>query len=190
MLRTLSITTFFLLILLSSLTSSAATPQSPCLNDPAYNGWDFWLGDWVVHDKAGKLQGHNSISKSANGCLIDERWTSVNNITGYSLNYYNPVTKLWSQKWVSAGSVIEYSGAQTEPNELVLEGFLYNQSNKTKSGFKGTWTLLDDGRVRQLFEIYNDDKKAWNVWFDGYYTKQTSSTDNDNDNNKNNKNKD
>lgn len=157
---------------------SAATPKSVCLNDPAYNGWDFWLGDWVVHDKSGKLQGHNSISKSNDGCFIDERWTSVNKTTGYSLNYYNPVSKLWSQKWVSAGSVIEYSGALTEPNKLVLEGYLFNQIQKTKSAFKGTWSLLDDGRVRQLFEIYNDEKKNWNVWFDGYYTKQPSSSKN------------
>ena len=171
MLRTLSITAITLLIFVSTQISSAAAPKSPCLNDPAYNGWDFWLGSWEVHDKSGKLQGHNKITKSADGCLIDERWTSVNNTNGYSLNYYNPVTKQWSQKWVSAGSVIEYSGAQTKPNELLLEGHLYNQAARTKSDFKGTWTLLEDGRVRQLFEIYDAKKSQWNIWFDGYYTK-------------------
>ena len=152
---------------------SVTTAAGPCTSD-AYNAFDFWLGDWEVRDKSGKLQGRNLIEKSADGCLITESWTATNNSTGTSINYYNAITQLWSQTWVSTGAVIEYSGAVTNPNELTLEGTIYYQQNNLKADFKGTWRLLDDGRVRQLFHQYNDKTEQWSVWFDGYYTKKDS----------------
>ena len=54
----------------------AQTPVSappPC-TDAAYRQFDFWLGEWIVSDLAGKKQGDNSITREEGGCLILERW--------------------------------------------------------------------------------------------------------------------
>ena len=36
--------------------------------------------------------------------------------------------------------------------------------------FRGRWTPLEDGRVRQLFQ-QQDDEGVWQTWFDGYYSR-------------------
>ena len=36
--------------------------------------------------------------------------------------------------------------------------------------FRGRWTPLPDGRVRQYFEELTPDKK-WQPWFEGFYAK-------------------
>ena len=145
--------------------------QTPCQKDVNYQAFDFWLGEWQVTNKQGVVQGTNSITKSDDGCLIHERWTSAQGNKGYSSNYYNPITKLWAQRWVSAGSVIEYTGGSEKPGQMSLEGMIYYQQNGLQAKFRGTWSLLEDGRVRQFFEQYNADKEEWSVWFEGFYSK-------------------
>ena len=145
-------------------------PKTACQSDANYAQFDFWLGEWKVYDAKGKYQGSNKIVKSASGCLIKEFWTSASNNSGFSMNYYNPVTNQWSQKWVSAGSIIEYTGG-IEDGSMVLNGHIYTHNKKSSAPFRGTWTQLDDGRVRQLFEQFDPNSKQWNIWFDGYYVK-------------------
>ena len=57
--------------------------------------------------------------------------------------------------WVYTDSVIAYSGKLQQDDILSLEDIIYYQQNKVSAKFKGTWTLLEDGRVRQLFEEYD-----------------------------------
>jgi hypothetical protein len=44
-------------------------------------------------------------------------------------------------------------------------------SNNLSAPFRGLWTLLPDGRVRQFFEQYDKDSESWAPWFEGFYTK-------------------
>jgi hypothetical protein len=162
-------------ILITILSVPTLANQAPCLSDKNYQAFDFWLGDWQVTDAQGVIQGSNQITKSEDSCLIHEHWTSALGNKGYSLNYYNPVTRLWAQRWVSAGSVIEYTGTSEQPGVMTLKGKIYYQQNGLTADFKGTWTLLEDGRVRQLFQQYDDKTKQWNVWFEGFYSKQLES---------------
>ena len=165
---------WFILISLFVLNANSLTAQqTPCQTNKQYQAFDFWLGEWQVKDLQGKVQGTNRIVKSDDGCLLHEYWTSAQGNTGYSVNYFNPVTDQWAQRWVSVGSVIEYTGTATKEGEMKLKGMIYYQQNDNKAQFRGTWTLLDDGRVRQLFEQYNDQTEQWGIWFDGYYTKLT-----------------
>ena len=39
---------------------------------------------------------------------------------------------------------------------------------------RASWTLLDDGRVRQFWEQSKDEGETWYIWFDGYYTRRAS----------------
>jgi hypothetical protein len=55
-----------------------------------------------------------------------------------------------------------------------LVGQIRNVGGGATAPFRGLWTLLPDGRVRQFFEQSNDDGKTWVTWFDGYYTRKSS----------------
>ena len=73
-----------LLIMFNSISYAEEQKVMPCMDDAKYHEFDFWLGHWDVFDKAGKKQGSNIIEKIYDGCLITERWTSVNNTPGFS----------------------------------------------------------------------------------------------------------
>lgn len=166
----LFISSLFILLNLS-ITNAEEKKPMPCMENPKYSEFDFWLGDWDVFDKKGNKQGTNTIKKIYDGCLITESWMSVNNTPGFSTNFYNPVTDKWAQRWVSAGSIIEYDGG-IKDGSMVLEGHIYYQQSKQSAPFRGTWTLLEDGQVRQFFEQFDKEKNKWNVWFEGFYVKK------------------
>jgi hypothetical protein len=146
----------------------AAQPGSVC-TAPAYHAFDFWVGDWRVTGPGGELAGHNTIAREQDGCLLLERWEGVQGSTGVSMNYYDPVADAWRQVWVSPGAEIDIAG-NLEGGSMVLEGTITYLADERRRGFRGTWTPLDDGRVRQHFEE-QDDAGAWREWFDGYYAR-------------------
>ena len=148
-------------------------PPPFCENNAEFQQWDFWLGTWDVFNNAnGNHAGINRIEKVESGCLIMEHWTSDNGGTGRSINYYDAVTGKWRQVWVANGYSIDYTGGLNEAGEMALTGEIHGYRPGTSSDFRGTWTLNDDGSVRQFFEQYNAEKEVWNVWFDGKYVKR------------------
>ena len=144
-----------------------------CNSSAPHRAFDFWLGEWEVRDGEGKLGGHNHITAEQNGCVIEEQWRSLRGGTGQSLNYYNPETGQWRQLWLDAGaSIIDIRGGLVE-GSMVLEGNIYYLSGDIRRAFRGTWTPLDDGRVRQFFQE-QDDEGQWQTWFEGFYSRKTA----------------
>lgn len=152
----------------------------PCMYDDSYRQFDFWLGQWEVYgnlEKTGPLFGHNSISRTEQGCLIMEQWRGASGSTGTSMNYYDGIQKQWVQRWVSGGGiVIDYAGGLINNEEntksMQLIGKIYyaaTQQQPQIRDFRGTWTPLADGVVRQFFEESIDGGAHWYSWFDGYY---------------------
>lgn len=163
------------LVLLSG-TGQAQEPPFDCQASPAHRQFDFWLGEWEVRDAQGKLAGQNRISSIQRGCALREQWTSASGGTGESLNYYQPASGQWRQLWLDAGaSIIDISGTLNEES-MVLTGKIYYLKEAVNKAFRGSWTPLEDGRVRQFFEE-RDDTGEWQVWFDGYYSRQTTAGD-------------
>jgi hypothetical protein len=159
-------------ILVSStlITQTQQTPPPlPCQTE-VYRAFDFWLGDWEVTSN-GQTAGRNVITSEENGCLILEKWTSASGNTGQSYNFYDPAMKKWRQVWVSGGATIDYSGGLNDAGEMVLEGEIAYRNGNT-APFRGTWTLQDDGTVKQYFQQYNAETEAWDDWFTGIYTKK------------------
>ena len=150
----------------------AETPP-PCSSE-AFHQFDFWLGDWDVTAPDGTFSGNNSITSEESGCLLVERWTSVNGGTGQSYNYYNPATEKWRQVWVSTGALIDYEGGLTESGSMKLEGVITYVSSAQTADFTGEWTLNEDGTVTQHFEQYDAEKEEWVTWFTGRYTKSSA----------------
>ena len=143
----------------------------PCENDEAFRAFDFWLGDWVVHGPAGNVAGHNRIERSQRGCVLVENWTSATGGTGMSINYLDKASGEWVQVWnAEGGSQIHIRGGMTDEG-MRLAGTLHSVASGTTVPFRGLWTLLEDGRVRQYFEQSTDDGETWTPWFEGYYTR-------------------
>ncbi len=127
------------------------------------------MGKWEVTDKAGEtVYGHNEITVQERGCLLVEHWQSSQGGTGSSINYYNPVTGQWHQDWVDAGSSIIKTSGGIKDGAMAMKGKIYYMQSGQRADFRGKWTPLEDGRVRQFFQ-QKDDKSKWNTWFDGYY---------------------
>jgi hypothetical protein len=154
---------------LACLAGSAAA-AAPC-DDAPFREFDFWIGEWDVRDAEGKSAGTNTITREENGCVVVERWRSPKGGTGQSLNYYDPAAKRWKQVWVGGGAILHMAGGSSD-RSMRLEGPLQYLGSDRITILRGTWSLLPDGRVRQLFEESDDEGKTWTTWFDGYYTKR------------------
>lgn len=145
---------------------------NPCEYDQRYRQFDFWIGDWNVFDGQGNQVGTNSIQKIVNGCALLENWMNTGGIPGKSLNYFDPSDQQWHQVWVDAsGGAIQITGGLDKDGSMILVG-VNIQTDGTKLPFRGAWTLLPDGRVRQFFEQSSDGGKTWLTWFEGFYARK------------------
>jgi hypothetical protein len=142
-----------------------------CDTSSAHRAFDFWVGDWEVRDAQGKLQGYNAVTAVQDGCALQEHWHSVRGGTGQSINYYHPGHGHWRQLWTDAGaSIIDIRGGP-EGEAMVLSGTIYYLDSQEERLFRGRWTPLADGRVRQFFEE-QDESGAWQPWFEGFYSRR------------------
>lgn len=129
------------------------------------------MGKWEVRLADDRLAGRNSIERTQQGCLLVENWTSTQGGTGTSLNFYSPVAERWRQVWVSPGTIIDISGG-LRGVDMVLEGSIaYAGPELATYPFRGTWSPLPDGRVRQFFEEARE-PDVWKPWFEGFYTRE------------------
>ena len=124
---------------------------------PEYRQFDFWLGDWDVHVASGSFAGHNTIERTQRGCVLIENWTSASGNTGMSINYVDDQTGEWVQVWnAGSGSQINIRGGLTDAG-MLLVGTIHYVANGQTLPFRGLWTPLEDGRVRQFFERRPDE---------------------------------
>ncbi len=156
-----------------AVTAQAQVPADPfidCTANPTYQQFDFWLGEWRVHDAKGNYQGSNTVESVQRGCLVTENWRSATGGGGQSLNYFDPRDNTWHQLWIDSGaSIIDIRGG-IEDGSMVLVGSIFYLKPGTKHAFRGTWTLLEDGRVRQFFEQQTAEGE-WFTWFEGFYSR-------------------
>ena len=161
-----------LILVAGSALGQTPPPAAPCESEPRFAEFDFWVGAWDVHTADGTLAGENIIAREERGCVIIERWTGAAGTTGMSINYLDRVSDEWVQIWNSAGGAqIAIRGGLTDDG-MALTGKIHYVGNGTTADFRGLWTPLEDGRVRQYFEQSNDGGETWQPWFEGFYTRK------------------
>ncbi len=165
----------FLLVATDRVFAQESTPTTPnfCQENPGFNDWDFWVGEWKVYsnDEARTFLGENSITKHYENCLIKETWSSAAG-GGFSVNYFNPVKRQWRQVWIANGNSIDYVGGLNDQGHMFLEGEIYDYAANTSAPFRGLWAAEENGDVIQRFEMFNADTQEWGIWFEGRYVRQ------------------
>lgn len=154
--------------LASAETPAAPPPPPPDCSAAEHRAFDFWLGRWRV-TQGDDVAGENTITASLDGCVLREEWHGARGTTGSSLNVYNRERKRWQQFWVdNRGGVLQLEGGLNAAGAMVLD------STDGTVRQRITWSKLDDGSVRQLWEQSNDAGKTWAVAFDGHYRRDAA----------------
>jgi len=149
--------------------SSVRSRIYPCEGLAASNAFDFWLGSWEVRLADGTLVGRSEVTKQDGGCSIAEAWSGTGGSSGTSINFYLPSRDQWRQVWVgSGGTLIDMAGGP-EADGMRLEGTIEYTGQEQVLAFRGTWSVLSDGRVRQHLEEFSLAAQGWSTWFEGYY---------------------
>ncbi len=160
----------FSCLLLFAFNGSAQDGACACCTEN-HGHFDFWIGQWEVSNPDGTAAGTNRVEKIQSGCLVQEHWDSADGqLSGTSFNFYNAKSGQWEQLWVdNMGSTLKLSGNRLEDRMvLASEPFVLTDGNTYVNRI--TWTLMPDGRVRQLWELLQDDQVV-NTLFDGLYKK-------------------
>ena len=148
----------------------------PCGNLDVFGEFDFWVGEWEVRLANDTVAGSNRIERAEMGCVLTENWTSASGGTGMSVNYVDMTTGEWVQIWnAESGTQINIRGGLTDDG-MLLEGYIHYVGSNTTAPFRGLWTPLPDGRVRQYFEQSSDDGQTWAPWFEGFYSRVDKGT--------------
>lgn len=150
--------------------SSSAERFTEACRDVEQRRFDFWVGDWIVRNPEGERVGTNRIRPVAGGCGIEESWQGEGGAPGASLNFYDPEKERWVQHWVSGrGYVLHLTGGWRD-GAMVLSGRRATEDGRLDDRI--TWTPLEDGRVRQLWEVSKDGGETWEALFEGYYERR------------------
>lgn len=170
----------FLLALCFGVTASAAPaaaqqesrPSPPNCAAEEHRQFDFWIGTWDVFDPDGQQIGMNVITMDLNGCVLHESWQSLTSPhRGHSYNIYDRSTGGWHQTWVdNSGLLLQLDGGLVD-GSMVMEGATRGADGQETLN-RITWTPRDDGTVRQLWEMSDDDGETWRVAFDGRYVRR------------------
>jgi tetratricopeptide (TPR) repeat protein len=139
----------------------------PC-QTAEFRQFDFWVGDWAVHNPAGQKIGDNLVTREQGGCVMIEHWKSGRGIeTGTSFNYYDIRDKKWHQFYLdnsgNAGAFAPMAGNLID-NKMVLL-----TDEKVSPVFRWTWYVISPGKVRQMAEQSNDGQKTWQIVWDSTY---------------------
>lgn len=153
-----------------ALVETADKLAHPCENDPRYQAFDFWVGDWEAYSQGQKV-GANRIEKILRGCVLFENWTGAGGSSGKSLNYFDVTQGKWHQNWVDENGLIAWYEGEVKDGAMHYQGETRSPTG-TKSLSRVTLTPQPDGSVHHFVESSGDGGKTWTVAFDAVYVKK------------------
>lgn len=154
-------------VVLFGLMAHAQTDSCSCCSEN-HHAFDFWEGTWEVTNSDGTKAGTNTIEKIQGGCILKENWIGSSGSTGTSLNFYNLKTAQWEQLWVdNSGAHLKLKGNRVG-DTMILSSDEFRHTNGKVYKNRITWSLNEDGSVRQLWEVLEKEEVV-NIAFDGLY---------------------
>jgi hypothetical protein len=142
-------------------------PVGESCSGDGHRAFDFWLGEWTVENADGATVGSNTITRISNGCAVLEHWIGGSGVPGQSLNHYDAAAGTWHQRWVGGnGQILDLTGG-LEGESMVLSGERDGQDGPVLDRI--TWSPLEDGSVRQKWDVSRDAGETWQEVFLGLY---------------------
>jgi hypothetical protein len=148
----------------------------PCMHDPRFREFDFWVGDWDVRPVGAPVVpsgSRNNVTLEDDGCVVMEHWTTAVGSKGQSFNIFDRSVGKWRQTWVdNSGGQHDYRGGLVDGN-MVLIG-----DTPAPGGVLGrvptrlTLFHISKDSVRQFSELSTDGGKTWSVGYDLLYTRR------------------
>ena len=80
----------------SSLIGASAALSRPCMHDPRFREFDFWIGDWDVRPTGQPPVGpaaRNTVTLEERGCVVMEHWNAPGGSQGQSFNNLRPLDR-------------------------------------------------------------------------------------------------
>ena len=179
------LTRFIAALLMTGLAATAQAQDEPAAQPPApdcstedHRAFDFWVGDWEVYSGDQKA-GRNTITRTLDGCVLQENWRGSQGSRGTSLNYFDRADQRWHQVWVDArGGVLNLAGGLDDEGRMVLSGTrpasAGGQDGSAEAGesvtmeHRITWTPAADGSVNQHWQSRSE-QGEWQTLFNGEY---------------------
>lgn len=151
--------------------AAADSAAAASCQTPHHRQFDFWLGRWDVRAPDGRLAGTNVIESALDGCVLVEWWTGAGPSRGTSLNFYNATAGEWQQTWIDNRGQPLFLRGGLRDGRMVLEGSAPDEQGRSARQ-RITWTPLEGGDVRQLWEASTDEGVTWRTIFDGRYSRR------------------
>ncbi len=120
----------------------------------AFRAFDFWVGRWhVTASGRSELAGTNLVTKTLDGCAIEEHWSDTAGVRGRSLNSFDSNTRTWSQLWMDqTGGALELSGRGNDHRMQLAGTHPTSRFDATPFTDRITWTAVGRNRLRQVGE--------------------------------------
>lgn len=151
------------------LSSAGPAPARGACPASQHRQFDFWLGEWQVHTRAGKYAGRNSITRTLDGCVLQKRWRGAGGHHGTSVNIYDASRNRWHQTWVDDdGLLLQLDGGLVD-GQMMLSGETV-AADGARVLHRITRTPLNGHKVRQHWQSSKDGGTTWETAFDGIYT--------------------
>jgi hypothetical protein len=158
----------------ASVIEGAKKNATPCVYAPESRQFDFWVGDWEVHDNTQNqmLVGSSHVERILNQCVIFENWTGNFGGSGKSFNAWNPELACWQQNWMDdKGGVTNFTDGRWDGTKLV---FLADKKDSNGKPVKNrlSFFALGPDQVRQFSEQSRDGGATWTVVYDFNYLRK------------------
>jgi hypothetical protein len=167
------------LILAQAVTTEAppsTPPQPPKCEGANYDAFDFWVGEWDVYPNAAEGEpakvADSRIEKVSAGCAIRETWMPLQGRGGTSLSAYDPKTEGWHQLWVGGSPGRTFFDGGAVDRKMVLTGQWGKARDGTPLLVRMTYSLQEDGSVRQHGQASKDQGLTWTDYFDLIYRRK------------------
>ena len=144
-------------------------PRQPACTSKEHRQFDFWVGEWTVTEN-GKPAGFNRIELILGDCALAENWHSATGYDGKSFTFFDAARGVWHQTWIDQQGQPLYIEGGWRNGAMVLEGDSYSANGKPEGRNRISWTVAEDGSVRQLWQHRKGDGE-WRTLFDGRYVR-------------------
>jgi len=145
----------------------------PCVYDPTYAQFDFWVGEWDVRPAGAPESAppaSSVITKILDGCVVLESWAGQTR--GQSFNIFDKTERKWHQTWVdTTGGLHEYWGVRNG-EAMDFAGQVAEAPGQVRIPTRMTFTRQGPDRVRQFSESSADGGKTWVPNYDFIYTRR------------------